>query len=170
VERTLSSGFTFTLKFIFPVLWIGGFGYGTLQLFTHPGEVTYNGVRGGAPPDAKWLFLLMWVLGAATLGWLTARLKRVRIDNDGLLVSNYREEVRVPFAAVTKVTQNRWVNARPITVEFRHETPLGRRATFIPAGRGRFAFWREDEIVAELRRRAGLAIGSAPDSRVRPGR
>ena len=160
MERTLSSGFTPLLKFVFPVAWSGGFGYGTLTLFTHPGDVVYNGVQGSAPPDAKWLFLAMWLLGTAVLGWLAARLRRVRMDAEGLTVSNYRAEVYVPFAAIARVTQSRWVNARPVTIEFRHETPLGRRAKFIPAARGRFAFWREDEIVAELRGRAGLARGA----------
>ena len=43
----------------------------------------------------------------AQAGWL---------DGGALRISNYRREDRVPLARVAAVTENRWVNIRPVTV------------------------------------------------------
>lgn len=156
MERTLSAGTTFLFKYLFPVVWIGGFGAGTLQLWLHPEDVVFNGVRGAASSGDQWMFLAAWVLGSAFILWMALPLKSVRLTDQGLRVSNYRREIAIPFGAIERVSQSRWINVRPVTVHLRHDSPFGRRVTFIPAGRRRFAFWREDEIVDELRHRAGL--------------
>lgn len=156
MERTLSAGTTFLFKYLFPVVWIGGFGMGTLELWFHPEDVVFNGVRGAASRGDQWWFLAAWVVGSAFLLWMAFPLKRVRLTEQGLHVSNYRTEILIPFGAIARVEQNRWINVRPVTVHLRHDSPFGRRITFMPAGRRRFTFWREDEIVDELRHRAGL--------------
>ena len=157
--RLLSSRWTFFQKWVFPVVWIAGFGAGTLAIFRDPGGVTYNGVRGGAPPGVEWIFLAAWVAGTTLILWVSLPLKRVRLSDGALLVSNFLgPELRVPFGMIADVRQNRWINARPITVRLRADVPgLGARFTFLPPTRLRFAVWHEDPEVAELRQLAGLA-------------
>lgn len=156
VARTLSHRATFVFKFLLPAVWIPGFGYGTWQIWTEPGEVVLNGVKGGATAADQWLFLGVFLAGTSLLLWLAIRLKRVRLVEDGLEISNYFTTVRVPFRNISAVRQRRFWSPRTITVQFRIDTPLGSAATFLPQGGSRLLFWREDELVNELRTYAGL--------------
>jgi hypothetical protein len=152
-ERELSSAWTFSAKFVFPAVWIAGFGLGTILLWF--GGLQY-GNNALPPPQVKFMFLGMWLLGSAFTLWANAGLKRVRLDGGQLLVSNYVREIRIPFSAITDVKQNRWLNSRPITIYFRDATELGDRATFIPKWRIRILFWRMDPVVDELKQLAAL--------------
>ena len=144
--RTLSSAQTFLMKVIFPVLWIGGFGAGTLSLWL----AAMHGPGGsGAPSWMRWQFLVTWLAGAAFIGWSCARLKRVRIDREFLYVSNYRREIAVPLSAIEAVTENRWINIHPVTVRFRVPTEFGQAITFMPTAR--FWGWSSHPVVQELR-------------------
>ena len=155
-ERTLSSALTFWTKFIFPALWILGFGTGTVLLWF--GKLV-DGNHASPPPQMKFLFLGVWVLGTTFILWASAGLKRVRMDERQLYVSNYFREIHIPFAEITDVRQNRWLNSRPITIHFRDATEFGGKATFMPKWRIQL-FWRTDPVVSELKQLAGLE-GSA---------
>jgi hypothetical protein len=152
--RTISSGQTVLLKFIFPVVWIGGFGLGTAALWLAPGHA-----RGDPPPaEMKWLFLAVWILGSAFILWLSAGLKRVRLDDETIYISNYFREIGVPLRLIEDVAENRWINIRPVTIQFRHPTDFGDKIIFVPRTR---VFWpgNPNPIVAELRTLAGGAGG-----------
>ncbi|MGP0092592.1 MAG: hypothetical protein ACLPKB_22015 [Xanthobacteraceae bacterium] len=143
--RTISSGQTIFVKFIFPVIWIGGFGLGTLALWLAPMHA-----RGGAPPpEMKWVFLAVWTFGTAFILWLSAGLKRVCLDEATIYISNYVREISVPLNLIEDVTENRWINIRPVTIKFRHPTDFGDKVTFMPRTR---VFWpgKPNPIVAEL--------------------
>jgi hypothetical protein len=146
-ERTLSSAWTFWIKYVFPALWISGFGLATILT-----------------PDQqnKIVFLVAWSLGTTFILWANAGLKRVRMDERQLYVSNYFQELHIPFSAITDVKQNRWINSRPITIYFRDATQFGDRVTFMP--KQRFQFWSVDPVVNELVRLAGL-VAPGPDIR-----
>jgi hypothetical protein len=152
-KRTLSSAWTFSAKFVFPVVWISGFGLGTILLWLGGFHDRNNAVP---PPQLKFVFLVVWVLGSIFIFWASAGLKRVRIDERHLQVSNYVREICIPFTAIIDVKQNRWINSRPITIYFRDTTELGDRATFMPKQRFRIKFWRTDPVVNELKQLAGL--------------
>jgi hypothetical protein len=146
-DRTLSSAWTFWMKYVLPVLWISGFGMATIL----------------APaPQNKIVFLVAWSVGTALLLWVNTGLKRVRIDERQLYVSNYLREIDVPFSAITDVKQNRWINSRPITIYFRDATQFGDKVTFMP--KQRIQFWSVDPVVNELKRLAGL-VAPGPDIR-----
>ena len=137
---------------LFPVLWSVGFGIGTLMLWIAPDSIPYDGVPGGEPPEAKWLFLAAWVVGTAMVAGfaaLTWRLKRVRVEDDALLVSNFRREVRVPLRDVVGVRQRLFPVAGSITIDLARETPFGREITFFPQRRGLFG--AEGPTMRELR-------------------
>ena len=149
MERTISSRLTFFTKFVLPGLWGVGWAVFTIAEF-----------RRSQPSDLKWLSLVIWVPATLLLARLVVRLRRVRMDEHGLLISNYRREIHVPFAAIGNVTYLRTIHgSQYVTIWFRQQTPLGRRAVFLPAGR------RDRELAAELRERAGLTAApsaSAP--------
>lgn len=153
-ERNLSSAWTFWTKFILPVVWISGFGTGTILLWLGRFHDRNNAMP---PPQEKFVFLAVWILGSTFILWASAGLKRVRMDERQLYVSNYVKEIHIPFSAITDVKQNRWLNSRPITIYFRDATEFGDKARFMPKRRIRIQFWRIDPVVNELRKLAGLA-------------
>jgi hypothetical protein len=150
-ERVLSSAWTFWAKFVLPSVWISGFGLGTILLWS--GGLT-DGNYAMPPLQTKFVFLAVWLLGTTFILWANAGLKRVRMDERQLHVSNYVREIHIPFSAITDVRQNRWLNPRPITIHFRDVTGFGDKVTFMP--KQRIQFWRIDPVVNELKQLAGL--------------
>lgn len=144
--RPLSSSQTFFVKFIFPVLWIGAFGAATLGVWLGP-----MGSGPGVPPPGgvKWAFLAFWLFGATSIYWSYGRLKRVRLNGDVLLISDYRREIQLPLHDVGSVTASRWLNHHPVTLHFLHSTEFGKTIVFMPRGLW-FPFGRRHPIVDEL--------------------
>ena len=154
--RTISSRRTPFARFAW-MLWGGGFGGGTVGLWL--GSFAAN------PPPApmKWIFLALSVLGTASFWWLLGSVKKVRLDQTSLHVSDYRRQIAVPLAEIESVSENWWMSHHPVTIHLRHDTPFGRRITFIPTFR-LFPFWRTHPIVNELRK---LAREAAPGAAAR---
>jgi hypothetical protein len=150
--KTLSSTQTFIMKVLFPVLWVSGFGLGTLALWVG----AMHG-QSGVPPEMKWQFLGAWIAGTTFILWGCAGLKRVRIDSKNPYVSNYRKEILVPFNMIFDVTENRWLNIHPVTIHLRSVTEFGSTLTFMPAMR--FTLWGSHPVVAELKKLAGVGGG-----------
>jgi hypothetical protein len=145
-ERKLSSAQTFWMKFVIPAIWISMFGLGTLGLFLG----AFRGPDDLPPPGAmKWGFLAGWIVGTIFIYRECARLKRVRIEDSAIYVSNYLKEIRIPFNAIADVTENRWLNIHPVTIHLRSATEFGDRITFMP--KIRIFSWRSHPVVAELR-------------------
>jgi hypothetical protein len=112
----------------------------------------------------KWLFLFAWLLGIATFSYIGFRLKRVRIDDEHLLISNYVREIRIPFRDLEEVTENRWWNHHPVTLHLRSESVFGTKIVFMPKMR-LLGFWTSHPIVKELRQLAVAArLGPAAAS------
>lgn len=151
--KTISSAQTFLMKIIFPVVWITGFGAGTLSLWLGSMHGRYGAPP---PPEMKWQFLASWVAGSAFILWGCAGLKKVRVDATHLYVSNFRKEIAVPFSNLVNVTENRWINIRPVTIYFRVPTEFGQKITFMPTTRI-FGFWSSHPVVAELKKLVGIA-------------
>jgi hypothetical protein len=143
--QTLSSAQTFTMKVMLPAMWITIFGSGTAALWWGAfGEKAGELVPSGMAIE----FLVFWILGTTALLLLCAPLKRVRVDDRALLISNYRREIAVPLNMIDHVTENRWINIHPVTVHFREQTPFGRRITFMP--KMRFALRGPHPVVTQL--------------------
>jgi hypothetical protein len=66
MPRELSSRLTIWFKFIFPPVWISGFGLVTgMMLFVE----FMAGPRGKPPPELKWILLAVWTAtSVGTLG------------------------------------------------------------------------------------------------------
>jgi hypothetical protein len=145
----MSSMATLYFKML-PVLWSSGFGLTTLLLWLDAARGP-NGEH--APTEFKFAFTAAWVIGTA-FAWSFTRLKRVRIDATHLYVSNYLEEISIPFSNIAKVTEDRWTNIHPITIHLKHATEFGDRITFMPPSR--FFGWTTHPVVHELKQRAGI--------------
>jgi len=151
--RNLSSARTFWFKVLFPVLWISGFGFGTLMLWL---DVIKSNDGASPPEEMKWQFLAMWIVGSLFIIWSSGRLKRVRIDSNCLYVSNYLRELTIPLSSISSVTENRWLNIHPVTIHLHHVTEFGRKVTFMPKIRWSWS-WSRHPVVAELRQLSGLS-------------
>jgi hypothetical protein len=160
--RTISSRQTFFAKFVVSAIWIIGFGCGTLALWVISSTPTRE--EGSPPTEMKWLFLFAWLLGIATFSYIGFRVKRVRIDDEHLLISNYVREIRIPFRDLEEVTENRWWNHHPVTLHLRSESVFGTKIVFMPKMR-LLGFWTSHPIVKELRQLAVAArLGPAAAS------
>ncbi|RXH18269.1 hypothetical protein EAS54_13105 [Bradyrhizobium guangzhouense] len=153
-RRHLSSAWTFCAKFVFPALWISGFGMGTILLWLD----LMHGKNNELPPPGVIFVGGVWIVGSAFELRAAGCLKRVLIDERELFVSNYFREICIPFSDVIDVRQNCWVRSRPITIYFGDATEFGDRVTFIPKLRSPLQFWcaDPDPVVDDLRRLAGL--------------
>ena len=140
--RSLSSAQTFIAKWVFPTVWISGFGLGTIAMWLHPTK--------GPAEDPRIEFLVAWIIGAAFLLLGPARLKRVRADATNIYVSNYIRDVTIPLANICNVTENRLLNWHPVRVHFGEPTRFGTSIVFMPKIRW-FGLWSSHPVVAELK-------------------
>jgi hypothetical protein len=158
--RTLSSGQTFTAKFIFPVFWISIFGFGTISMWL---QTARPSATGDALEDPKLQFLIAWIVGTLFLLLSTARLKRVRADANNIYVSNYIREVAIPLANVCDVTESRLLNWHPVRIHFRDPTSFGTSIVFMPKIRW-LGLWSSHPVVGELKKLSGLATIDKPSN------
>ena len=104
-----------------------------------------------------WLYFITCIIGTPFFLWASIqliRLKRVRIDQALLYISNYRKEITVPLNMVRSVTEIRWLG-RLVTIHFRAPTEFGEKVTFMPTER-RGGFFSSHPVVSELRKAAGI--------------
>jgi hypothetical protein len=129
MRRTVSSARTFFMKWVFPALWIVGFGLGACALWCD----ALHGPNGVPPPEwMKWLFLAAWLIGSGFILWLCGRIKRVQVDDEALHVSNYLSEVCIPLTEASHFTESHWSNPPTVTIHLRSLSPYGERVVFIP--------------------------------------
>lgn len=148
--RTLSPRGTFFVKFVFPIFWLL---LGFVFLWV---------IRDPLPGDSETAvrFLVTWIFGFA-ITLLGHDMKRVRMDDTFLYVSDYLTEIKVSIAEITDVTQGSRLGFPWISVHFRTPTEFGSEISFMrPAGKPT----TPHPLVAELKRLAQRAAAqqSAP--------
>ncbi len=147
MPRVLSSPTTSFWRYVFPALWIGGFGVGTLALWLG----AFHGRHGEPPPEfMRWLFPGVWLVGSSLLLRFARRLCDVSLHEDATLevCRPGHQPERVPLSAVARVSQNR-SNPPTITLHLRAADGPERRVVFLPEGPRRF--FSEYPVTAELR-------------------
>ena len=135
-KERISSRLTFFQKYIFNIIWIGGFGYGTILTF-------YNGI------DPKWIFLFLWIAGSSFGLWMLISLKYVSIDDNYLIISNYLKSTRVPLVDIEDVTENIFLNIHPVWITFKTQNMFGKKVMFMP--KQKFLFFESHPIVDDLK-------------------
>ncbi len=147
MPTTLSSRWTPFYKFVIPLLVFGGIATSTLMSYLHPGPQKMP--PGLAPYQARILMAVAAVIAIAVMWWALGRLMRVELDDDELIVSNYRTEIRVPLANVAKIGGPSRSNPPRYTLTFEEPTDLGRTVAFIPPIAWTLGRMKErDEVVA----------------------
>ena len=81
MKKRLSTSMTFFWKYIFSIIWLGGFGIGTI------GAVSTLGVE-GLP------FLFGLIFGFVMIYYGCLRAKKVAIDDNFLYVSNFKKNIQ----------------------------------------------------------------------------
>jgi hypothetical protein len=119
--RTLSSAFTFIYKYVYTFFWLFGFG-GAVVVIIFDSGWSKNG----------WAAVLIWVLGAVSAWMFCGRLKRVRMDEKHLYISNYLQEIRVPLRNVIDIRNDVWIGIQPVTLQFSPLTSFGSSVVFMP--------------------------------------
>jgi hypothetical protein len=104
--------------------------------------------------------LPLLLVGNGIAIWLAfVPLKRVRMDDKALYISNYLTEIVVSLDSVTGVSEIPWLNYRPVTISFRAETKFGNHITFMPKPRLGLALFSSHPVVNEIR----LAVTQATE-------
>ena len=149
MATTLSSRWTPFYKFVIPLLVIGGVGTSAVMTYLHPEP---QKMPPGLGPDQAWILMVVAaVIALAVMWWALGRLMRVELDDDDLIVSNYRTEIRVPLSNVAKISGPSLSNPPRYTLTFEEPTDLGRTIAFIPPVAWTLRRMKEREEVAELR-------------------
>ena len=150
MATAMSSRWTPFYKFVLPVLVTGGMGVGLWRAPSHPEQVHLPSAM--TPPQGWGLLLLVLVVVWAVVRYTLVPLKKVEVDGDDLIISNYLSEIRVPLEQVEKIDDRSFTNPKRYTVTFREPTDFGRRIVFIEPMAWTLNPWHECEQVAELRR------------------
>ncbi len=111
-------------KFVFPGLWIVGFGAGAIA----------SALFGESQGSSRWVALGIWLVSSPLLVFFSARLRWVAISGESLRVSSYFREAAVPLSAVSRVTQSYLSRPQTLTVHVDRDTPLGRSFSFVAPG------------------------------------
>src|SRR5512140_304481 len=91
---TISSRWTPVYKFVIPVLATAGMALGAWNAYVHPKPKTLPPGLGALD---EWMIVVAIALAVGVILWRTlARLVRVELEDDELIISNYRTEIRVP--------------------------------------------------------------------------
>ena len=135
-KERISSRLTFFYKYIFTIVWIGGFSFGTLITF-------YEG------SDIRWISLIILIACLIFIWWSVARLKYLAIENEYLIISNYLKTIRVPISEIKEVTENIYIGMHPVWIKFKTSTIFGKKIMFIP--KFVFLFFESHPIVDDLK-------------------
>ncbi len=135
MPRVISSAQTFISKFILPFVIVALMAY----------ALPRAGIGMLTP-----FFIPIGVILVVSVYWFQIRLKKVAIDSDGLVISNYVREVRVPWRDVGQVRGNRWEKTHQVTITFNRDIGFGTSVAFMPRFR---LIWpgQEHPIAEELR-------------------
>jgi len=150
VTTTISSRWTPFYRFVVPVAVVAGLAFATYAAWLHPER---QKLPQGMPPEYGWVILVFTgALVLVILRWTLGGLKQVELDGDELIISDFRSEIRVPLAAVEKISRRSMSDPPRYTITFAEDTEFGRRVTFIAPRRWGWVkrFSDPDEIV-ELR-------------------
>jgi hypothetical protein len=103
-------------------------------------------------PSGEWIGAILWSVSCAL--WLiwSWPIKRVTVEGDHFLISNYFISRRVPVAHLAGITEIHDNRTPAINLYFDPPTPFGRRVRIVPPG-GIFVHNKEgfDEAVTFLR-------------------
>jgi len=140
--RTISSAVTFVHKFIGSVFAVGL----AVPLIV---ATVFVGLNGGG---SLTLVLSVFSILATYQAWQCIRLKRIEIDGDYLIISNFVKSDRVHVSDVDRITENSLATLHPVWLHFKRPTVFGTRIVFMPPMRLTRRWFLSHPVVGELRK------------------
>jgi len=109
-------------------------------------------------------FLVALAVGCGYSIWMTVRIKRIRLDDHCLYVSDYVVERTVPLRDIDYVTENGWIGGHPVTIHFVDRTAAGKTVVFMPKARYFTWSWTSHPVVDEITDAAERARAAEPSA------
>ncbi len=149
MSTPLSSRWTPFYKFILPVIVIGTLGFGTYYAWVRPER---QHLPAGMPPENGWMLMAgIVVIAGAVIYWTVRDLVRLELDDDELIISDYRSEIRVRLVNIESISGRSLTDPKRHTISFTESTEFGRRVTFMPPIAWTLLPIGEHQAVVELR-------------------
>ncbi len=142
--KTISSSMTFFYKYIFSILWSGGFGVGTLLMFISD--------QNEMP---KFSFLTAWILGTTIIYLITGRIKKVDFDGKTFTVSNFSKSITIDVSQVKSVSGSVLLSPELVWFKLKEESGFRKTIIFMPKFRF-FSGFSQSPMVEELRQKCDL--------------
>lgn len=143
--RTLSSPLSFFYKVVFLLLWFVGFGYGVREVIFTPESL-----------DARWMqYTGVWLAVSVFIFFTTGSIKKVSIDGEFLLVSNYLKQDRIPLSNIRSIDGSTFLSPKLVWFILKEKSLFGKRITFLPKSKMSSGFGKHT-IVHELTEELGL--------------
>jgi hypothetical protein len=136
---------TYLYKIVFTRFWIGGFVIITTLMYVAPDIFEGDDVR-----EIRHVFLLATLVGSVFIYWALARLKKVTLSGDSLIISNFKVEISVPFKDIERISGSILVSPELAWLHFRQPTEFGTKVVFMPQIRW-FGGFTVHPIVQELK-------------------
>jgi hypothetical protein len=126
-KKTISSDLTFIHKFIFPSLMLGAMALLAVYFIVqHPENTALLEI-------GRIAFILFLLFMASVYFYLShVPIKRIELQNNRLIISNYWKSISVPVTEIETITENASVSFHPIWIYLKHETIFGNRIMFVP--------------------------------------
>ena len=86
----------------------------------------------------------------AGLYWCGIRLKKVTLDGDVLLISNFRKEIAISLIDLERVSDSILMNPELVWLRFRRPTEFGTKIVFMPTWRSFSGWFTPHAIVKAL--------------------
>ena len=155
MARQISSSLTIINKFFVVTIWMIMFCAFTIALVLAEVENWWTLLRG-------WIFL---ALVGVPVFLLCIPLKRVAIDGEQLVVSNFIRTIRIDPSNITGVTQKSWYGfyLSYVQIHLKNPTVFGDKISFIPTV-CLSAIIEPHPIVSELKKLAGLGESEHDDT------
>lgn len=135
--RTLSSSFTFFYKYVFSLIWISGFGIGTFTAFMNKND------------SDQYVFLFFFIFGTILIYLVCARIKKVQLEGNSLIISNYIQSIEVDLSDVKSISGSILLTPELIWFKLRSPTIFGQTIIFMPRFRF-FGGFTKHPMVEEL--------------------
>lgn len=143
--KKLSSSFTFFYKYVVLALWIVGFGIGGSDI-----------LFGAESYDFRWMqYMTTWLGVAAFFFFITGPIKKVGIEGQTLIVSNYFRTEEIDLAQIAAVDSFSFFTPKLVWFTLKDNSAFGRKITFLPRHRIGSGLGRHP-LVFELRRDLNL--------------
>ena len=115
----ISSGLTFFVKFIFPLIFITLFGLPAIEAWIK------------SLPE-RFPVTIFLIAITAFLYWSCMRLKRIKVSAGKLYISNYFKTIEVDVTQIKEVSENCFIDYHPVWITFKEPTRFGKKIMFMP--------------------------------------